>query len=315
MRCLLALVVACTHPAPRAVERDLDVVAPTNGSGSDAPEPDLLAAPSVAVIANVPVRAEPTAASARIGILGKDARTRAVAARPANEGCDKRWINIAPRGWVCESNLVASTDPPTPASPVPLDDTTAPELGRYGSVRDGWVYDSRDDAEADVGHPVDGGMIVRETGTAEIGGGRFVVASDGSLIASRSVGTLTPSSFHGTPVDGELRVGWAYRAATVHATPDGAAVATLPMHAQVAVGEVSRGFVRIADDRWVSRGDLRIPALAAPPAGVGEHDRWFDVDLHEQVLVAYEGRRPNWSTRRSCRRDGRTMSPRSPSRA
>jgi lipoprotein-anchoring transpeptidase ErfK/SrfK len=179
---------------------------------------------------------------------------------------------------------------------VSLDDTAAPELGRYGSVRDGWVYDSLDDAEADVGHPVDGGMIVRETGTAVIGGARFVVASDGSLIASRSVGTLTPSSFHGTPVDGELHVGWAYRATTVRATPDGAAVATLPMHAQVAVGDVSRGFVRIADNRWAARGDLRIPALTAPPAGVGDHDRWFDVDLHEQVLVAYEGARPVYAT-------------------
>jgi hypothetical protein len=54
-------------------------------------------------------------------------------------------------------------------------------------------------------------------------------------------------------------------------------------------------FVRVADG-WVARADLRVAALTAPPAGAAADERWFDIDLDEQVLVAYEGTRPVYAT-------------------
>ena len=44
------------------------------------------------------------------------------------------------------------------------------------------------------------------------------------------------------------------------------------------------------------RRDLRIARQTDPPEGVGEHERWIDVDLTQQVLVAYEGARPVFAT-------------------
>jgi len=57
-----------------------------------------------------------------------------------------------------------------------------------------------------------------------------------------------------------------------------------------------RTFVRINDAEWIARADLRVAALATPPPGAGPDDRWFDIDLDEQILVAYEGERPVYAT-------------------
>ena len=44
--------------------------------------------------------------------------------------------------------------------------------------------------------------------------------------------------------------------------------------------------------RVIDAAQVRLVTAAEPPPLVGEHERWFDVDLDTQVLVAYEGDRP-----------------------
>lgn len=262
-------------------------------------EIDLLDAPSVRFTANAPVRAEASAASARIGIVGVDGRAKAVEAKPPIDGCPKRWIRIEPRGWVCESNLVASTEPPSAAVRVPLDDDTQPELVGYGSVRvsAAWIYDDVADADANGGHAPPGAMQVRAVGEHRVRGLRFLKLGDGSLIEPHAVAPSSPSQFHGTVVDGKLDVGWTRRVAAVYTKPDGKVTRTLAARSLVAIKERAGRFVRIGDAEWVERAELRVPLVAeALPPTVGEGERWFDVDLDDQVLVAYEGLRPVYAT-------------------
>src|SRR5262249_44816110 len=60
----------------------------------------------------------------------------------------------------------------------------------------------------------------------------------------------------------------------------------------------SGAFLRIGDGAWISAREVRHPVLSDPPpevdAAAGE--RWIDVDLENQTLVAYEGRRPVFAT-------------------
>lgn len=51
-----------------------------------------------------------------------------------------------------------------------------------------------------------------------------------------------------------------------------------------------------ADQLAMNSRNVRRATRRDPPAGVGERERWFDVDLDEQVLVAYEGARPVYAT-------------------
>jgi lipoprotein-anchoring transpeptidase ErfK/SrfK len=70
--------------------------------------------------------------------------------------------------------------------------------------------------------------------------------------------------------------------------------------------------VRISDDgvtptQWMLARDLARPSLAAPPAELGADttERWIDVELATQTLVAYEGTRPVYATLASTGRGPR----------
>lgn len=56
----------------------------------------------------------------------------------------------------------------------------------------------------------------------------------------------------------------------------------------------------------VRERDVLLIRPAAPPEGVGEGDRWIDVDLTNQVVVAYDWKRPRYVTLAST---GRTRTP------
>src|SRR5262249_5174382 len=64
----------------------------------------------------------------------------------------------------------------------------------------------------------------------------------------------------------------------------------------VPVVETRGDFARIADGEWVELRDLRVAARAARPAGVAAGEKWIDVDLDQQVLIAYESDTPVFAT-------------------
>jgi hypothetical protein len=68
------------------------------------------------------------------------------------------------------------------------------------------------------------------------------------------------------------------------------------------------GFVVLGDGTLVRETDVLLIMPSAPPEGVGEGERWIDIDLGHQVLVAYDGTRPRYVTLVSTGRS-RTPSP------
>ncbi|MEM9462667.1 MAG: L,D-transpeptidase [Myxococcota bacterium] len=75
------------------------------------------------------------------------------------------------------------------------------------------------------------------------------------------------------------------------------------------VTERDRQYMRTAEDKFVRVSDLRLATAQARPEGVGEDERWIDVDLKQQLLVAYEGDRPVFTTLVSSGRKGTTEEP------
>lgn len=55
-------------------------------------------------------------------------------------------------------------------------------------------------------------------------------------------------------------------------------------------------FLLVADDRLVRESDVQLIEPRAPPEGVGEGDRWIDIDLTHQALVAYDWKQPRYVT-------------------
>jgi hypothetical protein len=267
---------------------------------------------SVEFLATTVLRKEPRSDAAQVGIIRKGTRARAISAFSAGNGCTERWIEIAPRGWACETVVDPSFDEPTAATPASLREPDEPDLepvvpGIYGIVRgtDVQAYATRADAAAGEGRVLDGAHSVRATGMVNIAGVRYWRTSRGELIAASSIVRISPSTFKGIALDGELPAWVRARSnprkpAKTRATPDprGEVVGALAPRTIVTIlAESDDGrFARINDAEWVARADLRVAALTAPPPGVGPDDRWFDIDLDEQILIAYEGERPVYAT-------------------
>jgi hypothetical protein len=68
-------------------------------------------------------------------------------------------------------------------------------------------------------------------------------------------------------------------------------------HARVEATSEDGEFVQLAGLGWVARDEVRIASATEPPRGLlSDDERWIDIDVDEQVLVAYEGARPVYAT-------------------
>ena len=65
-------------------------------------------------------------------------------------------------------------------------------------------------------------------------------------------------------------------------------------------------YLVVADGRLVRESDVLVIQPSTPPEQVGEGERWIDVDLTHQVLLAYEWKQPRYVTLVST---GRTKTP------
>ena len=152
-----------------------------------------------------------------------------------------------------------------------------------------------------------------------VGGRRYLRLRDGRWLAEADVNHVRPSTFSGTFLrvgppragpskastgrprgsGGALPLAWVVATiAPVFAAPDGrpSGLATRSHGARVALaGPCRDGFCPLSTG-WVRAADLARPSLAPRPAAAGPRERWLDVDLASQTLVAYEGDEPVFAT-------------------
>jgi hypothetical protein len=168
------------------------------------------------------------------------------------------------------------------------------------------AYASKSDAAAGNGRALIGNNSVRSAGAVTVNGVKFWQTSQGDLIDSSSIRRFSPSKFHGVAVTDAALPAWVRSHADhrepikTRATPSARGEITGELAARTVVTIVAESadgrFVRIGDATWVAREDLRVATMTIPPEGTGDTERWFDVDLDEQILVAYEGIRPVYAT-------------------
>jgi hypothetical protein len=133
---------------------------------------------------------------------------------------------------------------------------------------------------------------------------------NGAHAALRAPGTpAAPSEAMGATSEqtaqlpGALPVGWTYvDGAVPRRSMQGPADGRthLLRHTRVQVLEVRRHrdqrlWFR-TDQGWLSERELRVPRLTPAPEGIGQRERWLDVDRRNQTLVAYLGETPLFAT-------------------
>ena len=234
-------------------------------------------------------------------------------ARPGG-GCRGPWLHVGPQAWICSDHVDLSG-----RAPIRHDHTLLARRGDglpfayYFAGRDGSLAYTRVE-EVDFGEPqmtLEPGFAVAVVEERQLGRARYGRTNRGLWVPMRDLGPARPFAFHGeeitsAPSGGELPFGWVLaRRARLYRKQGSSFLASGHSRARfdrVSVLEHAERFgtryARVDEQHWIREKDIRQPTLAEPPAEVAAKagERWIDVELASQTLVAYQGARPVFAT-------------------
>ncbi len=222
-------------------------------------------------------------------------------------GCDQRWIEIEPRGWVCEGYLEPVTKEPEGVE-LPKLRIAERVPGTYGKASSGTILTIRDDVVIDE-TPIRGSATVRRYGTRMVDGVVHWKIEENKYVSQAALKLHEPSLFRGVTLDTSYKKS-AFAVAksrpgdwvVVRDGPGGTrqrrVSARSIVHMQRSQKDVDGNTIGywIGKREYIDAADLRVIELQAPPPLTKEHERWVDVNLDTQVLVAYEGALPIYAT-------------------
>lgn len=244
--------------------------------------------------------ADPSRAGDKRGVSRAGA-TLPVYGAHAGSGCSGAWLLVGPLAWACSDGATLSPDEAqAPSLPLQIDGLQARYffVGKQGAS----AYASLEDAaEGTADRELDGGWAVAVVDERVVEGQRWLRTSKGLWIAARDLGAARPSAFHGQTLgEGPVDLGWVVTdgAPVFSSAAPRARTKTLRARFElVQILEQSGPFVRVGEAAWLQVRDVARPSVVAPPAEVtGSAERWIDVELASQTLVAYEGVRPVYAT-------------------
>ncbi len=256
--------------------------------------------------------ADVTRAPGPRGKLGKLAIGTRVAWKRIVAASDRcgAYLELEPRGFVCAKDVAPSDLAPAPAEkadPAQIVNLVLSQM-RFGVRPQGSpVYASVSAIQNGratkqlVGWTFLNGTIAA---VAVVGGTVFLKTLEG-YVAATNLMSRPASEFTGISLTATTPWPFAWAMSDeretrvpVRPAPNAKAppVRELEWRAIVPMLDTKDGFGKIADGEWVALADLRIARASQRPRGVKPDERWLDVDLDQNVLVAYEGDRPVYAT-------------------
>lgn len=281
--------VSHAEPGDRLASQDEAPVPSSPGPHPFGPTPFVVR--SLRVLADTPVRLAPRWSAGRFGRIGADTRVawKEVLADSGDAACG-RWIAIHPRGFLCEREVAPSELEPggvhqpliRPGQIVP-DRYDPAEFTSPPSTLSSHLVDPVGKRSCEPLH-ADQPTRTRERG-------------DVSDFAGLNLACPDTPAFPFAWVQSRMDV---KRPVKALAKPRADAPVTRTIAPRTLVSlahaEHKNGFYALAPDQWVAASDLHIAKHMAPPPRTFHDEKWIDVDLDEQVLVAYEGTRPVYAT-------------------
>lgn len=179
--------------------------------------------------------------------------------------------------------------------------------------------------EAGSDQELDRGWSVAMEEERTIRGERWGRTTHGKWFRLSELGLVAGFPFHGETIDGDVSVAWVHaNQANVFATEKGGKAVTTRMRYDrvtlvspaagapaskgglVAVryekigsganGAAAAPAADVAETGYMNARDLAIHKAVAPPKEVEGDERWIDVELASQTLVAYQGTKPVYAT-------------------
>jgi len=249
---------------------------------------------------NMVLFAGPSRASGRRGVTF-DGASLPFFGQTRGSGCYGSWWLVGPHAWTCSDDAVlGAADPSAPQRLVGDDGLFAAYWFVRGETAP--AYSSIESAQAgEASEELSNGWSVAVVQEVTSEGAPWAKTTKGLYLAKADLTPARPSHFHGEALtEAPIDLAWvvADRAPVWQApaakgkTKDARARFQL-LH----VREENGAILRIDDGAWIAARDVARPRLSVPPPEVTRAgERWIDVDLGAQVLVAYEGTRPVYAT-------------------
>jgi lipoprotein-anchoring transpeptidase ErfK/SrfK len=268
-----------------------------------------------------PLSSMPDSAAPRRGSVAYAARLPLYGAK-RGPGCEGRWLLVGPYAWICSDSAELVGQEPMLGAPRPegfLSALPGKVSGeglpyRYYFVGKEGASGFHDLAYADEEAPdqdFEAGFTVAIVEERSAHGEMWGRTRRGEWIALRELGAIRPVSFKGETVGpaGSLDFAWvAVEKASVFSASSGGKVTGNRSRSEVVSWREEKAspggtMVRISEDgtppAWMRAKDLVRQKIAPPPdeiGGAAASERWIDVELATQSLVAYEGTRPVYAT-------------------
>jgi hypothetical protein len=260
------------------------------------------------------VLARPAYAAPMVGHVLRGARiaVRGELAVENPRGCrSQRYYALEPFGWICstqtrETTLPATTDDvlqvaegaTLPFSYVMVAATEGESLPMW---RDLAALRAYEEPERQLQR---GDTVAVRPQLARFEGSKYYVAVDDKVIPFKGTFPLPPlSDWQGVQIDTSTHLPFAWvtrKNAPVVDAPRGKLIERIARRERVDVLEEQRigrsRWLRIGDGRWMAADHLNEVRTAKRPARTSQNPQWLDVDLGEQVVVAYLDDTPVYAT-------------------
>jgi len=248
----------------------------------------------------VVVSQAPREGAARRGLVERGTRLP-VRRRVLGTGCSPgAWLDVGVDAWVCERFVELSSAPP---AGVPQPDVapgaTLPYRYAFVATDGTRAYSRPSDYDADNYAEAFGeGFGLALTGHTVYDGVGFARTNRGLWVPEDSLRFARGTSFAGVALapGAPLDLAWVTRPRTTIRGPARRQTRNAARFDVLHVASAARAQLVLADGGSIAARDATRVALTAPPDGVGASDRWVDVDIATQTLVAYEGTRPVFAT-------------------
>jgi hypothetical protein len=238
-----------------------------------------------------------------------------VLGRAIGPGCSGQWLRLSVGGYLCSEEIdFTSKKPGGPRYPVVPKGRRLPYkyvlTGRFG----GSEYANWEDAACDLPFRfLDPGFGRTVTRLVKREGLRFWRTTRGTYIPAEAVFRVRGSRLKGAAVGTKkpLPLVFTHRTARVYRRPGARSGRTLSRFRHFRVTGLAsdrrgRTYYEIPDVGYVRTRAVRVALPHSPPYEVRGDGKWVDLDISQQVLVAYEGSKPVYATLMSSGRGDRT---------
>lgn len=260
------------------------------------------------------VRRAPSSRSKHFGVVWRGARMAAVGLA-TGPGCSLGWYRLAGGGYLCASEVGITRRKPGGAShPVVKSRGVLPF--RYVAVRPSGSGEYLEPADAASDYSLRTlapRNAISVAGRTRYDGEWFYRTTRGTYVPAAEVYGIRASRFAGQKLGGKWRLPVVFvlrRKARIYRAPGRPIRGRVLRFERFAVlaskRRWGRTYYRIGDKRWVRDRDVRLATLAPLPAGLGARERWVDIDVRQQILTAYRGRRAVFTTMVSTGRRSKT---------